>query len=132
MCQQCQLRSSEQPKIAINPTWVPTVLRKFNMDLVEMGICSNGNEYIVDIHDDLTGWLEARMLSKKSANLVADFLWQDVICRFGCIPQITTDNGTEFQGAVNILAKRYSISHSDITLQSCSKWHDRERPPHLD
>jgi hypothetical protein len=64
-CRQCQLRSSYHPKVMINPTWVPTVLRKFNMDLVEMGISSGGYEYIVDIRDDLTGWLEARMLAKK-------------------------------------------------------------------
>ena len=50
------------------------------------------------------------MLSTKSSEKVADFIWQDVICRFGCIPQITTDNGTEFQGAVSILAKRYGIT----------------------
>ena len=109
-CERCQLRSTEYPKVAINPTWVPTVLRKFNMDLVEMGIRSDSYEYIVDIRDDLTGWLEARMLVRKSADLVADFLWQDVICRFGCIPQITTDNGTEFQGAVDVLTKKYGIT----------------------
>ena len=75
-----------------------------------MGIESNGYQYIVDMRDDLTGWLEARMLSTKSSEKVAEFLWQDVICRFGCIPQITTDNGTEFQKAVSILARRHGIT----------------------
>jgi hypothetical protein len=94
----------------INPTWVPTILRKFNLDLVEMGISSNGYEYIVDIRDDLTGWIEARMLVRKSSDKIAEFLWQDVICRFGCIPQITTDNGTEFQKAVDTLTQKYGIT----------------------
>ena len=98
------------PQIMINPTWVPTILQKINLDLVDMRIASSGYNYIVDMHDDLTGWLEVRMLSTKSSEKVADFIWQDVICRFGCIPQITTDNGTEFQGAVSILAKRYGIT----------------------
>jgi hypothetical protein len=109
-CRQCQLRSSYHPKVMINPTWVPTVLRKFNMDIVEMGIISAGYSYIVDIRDDLTGWIEARMLARKSAESVADFLWQDVICRFGCIPQVTTDNGKEFEGVLSILMKRYGIT----------------------
>ena len=109
-CPRCQLRSSYHPKVMINPTWVPTVLRKFNLDVVEMGIKSKGYEYIVDIRDDLTGWLEARMLVRKSSEAVAAFLWQDVICRFGCVPQITTDNGTEFKKAVNILARKYGIT----------------------
>ena len=108
-CRQCQLRSSYHPKVMINPTWVPTVLRKFNLDLVEMGIKSGKYLYIVDIRDDLTGWLEARMLSRKSSEDVAEFLWQDVVCRFGCVPQISTDNGTEFKKAVDILARRYGI-----------------------
>ena len=109
-CQQCQLRSSYHPKVMINPTWVPTILRKFNLDVVEMGIKSSGYEYIVDTRDDLTGWLEAKRLTRKSSEAVAEFLWQDVICRFGCIPQITTDNGTEFKKAVNILARKYGIT----------------------
>jgi hypothetical protein len=110
VCRQCQLRSSYHPKVMINPKWVPTILRKFNLDLVEMGIRSSGFEYIVDMRDDLTGWLEARMLNQKSSETIAKFIWQDVICRFGCIPQITTDNGTEFHGAVDILAKKYGIA----------------------
>lgn len=108
-CRQCQLRSSYHPKVMINPTWVPTILRKFNLDLVEMGIKSSKYLYIVDVRDDLTGWLEARMLSRKSSEDVAEFLWQDIICRFGCIPQISTDNGTEFKKAVDILARKYGI-----------------------
>jgi hypothetical protein len=109
-CKECQLRSSHYPKVMINPTWVPTILRKFNLDVVDMGISSSGFRYIVDMRDDLSGWLEARMLTKKTSEAVADFLWQDVICRFGCIPQITTDNGTEFQKAVNIITKKYGIT----------------------
>jgi hypothetical protein len=108
-CHRCQLRSSYHPKVMINPTWVPTILRKFNLDLVEMGVKSGKYEYIVDMRDDLTGWLEARMLYRKSSEDVADFIWQDIICRFGCIPQISTDNGTEFKKAVETLARRYGI-----------------------
>jgi len=109
-CTRCQLRSTYHPKIRINPTWVPTVLRKFNMDLVDMGIKSGGYQYIVDIRDDLSGWLEARMLTRKTSDDVADFLWQDVICRFGCVPQITTDNGTEFKKAVDALTRKYGTN----------------------
>jgi hypothetical protein len=109
-CDKCQLRSTYHPKVMINPTWVPTVLRKFNLDLVDMGISSDGYKYIVDMRDDLTGWLEARRITQKSSEKIAEFIWQDVICRFGCIPQITTDNGTEFQGSVDILTKKYGIA----------------------
>lgn len=93
----------------IRPTYVPAVLRKFNLDVVDMHVASQGYRYIVDIRDDLTGWLEARRMSKNNSKTVAEFLWQDVICRFGCIPQITTDNGSEFKKAAQLLVKQYKI-----------------------
>lgn len=108
-CYECQMRLTYRPKVPVSPTWVPTILRKFNMDLVDMGITSGGYRYIVDMRDDLSGWLESRMIAKKTSEDIAQFIWQDVICRFGCIPQITTDNGKEFHGAVEILAERYGI-----------------------
>lgn len=109
-CKRCQLHLTYYLKIRINPTWVPTVLRKFNMDLVDMGIRSNGYQYIADMHDDLSGWLESRMLTRKTSDDIADFLWQDIICHFGCIPQISTDNRTEFKKAVDTLTRRYGTN----------------------
>lgn len=108
-CQECQMRSSYAPKVVINPTYVKTVLRKLNIDVVHMGVTSKGYTYIVDVRDDLTGWIEARRLKKSTSQNIAEFLWEDVICRFGCIPQITTDNGKEFMGAFQILTQRYGI-----------------------
>lgn len=54
-----------------------------------MRIKSGGHVYIVDMRDDLTRWLEVQMLKHKTSEAIANFIWQDVICRFGCIPQIT-------------------------------------------
>lgn len=108
-CRECQLRSAYRPKIQLNPTYVPTILRKINMDVVDMSIASDGYRYIIDARDDLTGWIEARMLKTKDANSVADFLYQDLICRFGCIPQITSDNGKEFEGAFERLTAKYGV-----------------------
>ena len=33
----------------------------------------------------------------------------EVMSRFGCFPKITVDNGTEFKGAVTLLADKYNI-----------------------
>jgi hypothetical protein len=49
------------------------------------------------------------MLKMKRADLVAEFVYQDIICHCGCIPQITSDNGGEFEGAFEILMKKYGI-----------------------
>lgn len=109
-CYECQRRSAYVPKVRIQPTWVPTIFRKVNIDIVDMGIRTNdGYKFIVDARDDFSGWLEAKALKRKTAANVAKFLWTDLICRYGCIIQITTDNGTEFKDAVEILLKKYRI-----------------------
>jgi hypothetical protein len=39
----------------------------------------------------------------------AKFIYQDIICRFGCIPSFQIDGGPEFKGAAEILLKQYGI-----------------------
>ena len=70
---------------------------------------SGGFKYIVDLRDDLSGWLEARMLRNANSKNVAKFLFEDVMCRFGCILQLTTDNGAEFEGLVQTMADIYNV-----------------------
>jgi len=107
-CHECQRRSSVRPKLTLSPTYVHTILRKFNMDTVHMPT-SGAYKFIVDLRDDLSGWLEAKMLTKATSKNIARFLFEDVMCRFGCILQITTDNGAEFDGVVQALADEYNV-----------------------
>ena len=73
-----------------------------------MPIGKGGQKYIVDLVDNLTGWVEARALRKLKASSIADFLF-DVMCRFGCIFQLTCDNGTEFKGTTEELMSQYKV-----------------------
>jgi hypothetical protein len=57
------------------------------LDAIHMPKAS-GYNYIVDARDDLSGWLEARMLHNKSSKATAKFIFEDIMCRYGCIPQI--------------------------------------------
>ena len=46
--------------------------------------------------DYFTKWIEAKPLAKITTKQVAQFFWENVICRYG-IPQVlVTDNGTQF------------------------------------
>jgi Integrase core domain len=78
------------------------------MDTVHMPL-SHGFKYIVDLRDDLSGWLETRMLQKATSKNIAKFLFEDVMCRFGCILQFTMDNGSEFEGIVQVMADKYNV-----------------------
>ena len=67
---------------------------------------THGYRYIIAARDDLTHMAEGRALRKANAKTTAKFFWEEIICRYGAVGQITTDNGNEVQASVKILLKR--------------------------
>ena len=51
---------------------------------------------------------------KNNSKNIARFLWEQIICRYGHIAEIVTDNGPEFKGATTILLKWYGIPQIKI------------------
>jgi hypothetical protein len=76
---------------------------------------ASGKKCIVLARDNLSGWVEGQALSTPNAAAIANFLWQMVITRYGYIAKITTDNGSEFKGAVEELLRRYGIPQIKIS-----------------
>ena len=68
-----------------------------------------GYRYLVVARCDLSGWVEAKPLRTLSSRAVADFLWEDVICRHGCFGKLIIDGGSENKEAVAELARRYKV-----------------------
>ena len=81
---------------------------RFDIDSVHMPLGKGGQKYVVDLMDNLTGWVEAKALHKLKASHVADFLFE-VMCRFRCIFQLTCDNGSEFKAATEELMNKYKV-----------------------
>ena len=102
------MRSSYRNKIPIEPTYVRTILREFGADTVHMPLGKGGYRYVVDLRDKFSGWVEAQALCKANSANVADFIFS-VMCRFGCLVKLTVDNGSEFKGAVTLLAEKYNM-----------------------
>jgi len=44
-----------------------------------------------------------------------DFIFQDLLCRYGAIADLVTDNGTPYIAAVDELRKKYGINHIRIS-----------------
>jgi IS30 family transposase len=107
-CHECQQRSTTCPKITLSPTYINTILHKFNMDMVHMPV-SNRFKYIVDLWDDLSRWLEAKMSCKATSKHVTKFLFKDIMCQFRCILQITMDNSAEFYRLVQAMVDEYNV-----------------------
>ncbi len=95
--------------IPLQPQYVQMILRHFNTNSVHMPAGSGGQKYIVDIVNNLMGWVEARALQKLRVSAIVDFLFE-VMCRFRCIIfQLTCNNGTKFKGAVEELMHKYKV-----------------------
>ena len=82
-------------------------------------VTERGNKYIVTCIDYLTKWAEAKLLPDKSAMQVAWFIYDKIICRYGCPAIIQSDNGLEF---VNEIIKQL--------LEKFQIWHQRVSPYH--
>jgi transposase InsO family protein len=50
--------------------------------------------------DFLSRWVEARAVKAADAKAAADFLYEDIICKFGLPESIQSDNGSHFINAV--------------------------------
>ena len=71
--------------------------------------------YLVAARDSLSGAAEGRALAKANSRALAQFFWEEIICRYGAIQQVTTDNGSEIKGAFEELMKRYDIPQIRIS-----------------
>jgi hypothetical protein len=55
------------------------------------------------------------MLRKETAQAIGDWIFQDIICRWGNLVEIVSDNGTPFIAALSHLEKRYKVKHIRIS-----------------
>jgi len=113
-CHQCRIRSVT--KVILPPTIsIPSMLfRKAFTDSMYM-LASHGFSYIVQAHCSLSSWPEFRMLRKETGLTLGAFLFEEILCRWGGIEEIVTDNGTPFVAALDWLAQKYHIRHIRIS-----------------
>ncbi|GJR98185.1 reverse transcriptase domain-containing protein [Tanacetum coccineum] len=52
-------------------------------------------KFIIVAIDYFTKWIEAKPLAKTTGKEVKNFMWQNIVCRFGLPRVIVTDNGTQ-------------------------------------
>ena len=109
MASLCHIR-----KVPITISTPAVIFAKVYLDVMYMP-SAQGFKYIVAARDDLSGAAEGRALRKNNARAIAQFLWEEIICRYGAIGQVTTDNGPEVRAAFSQLVERYHIPHVRIS-----------------
>ena len=69
-------------------------------------------KYIVVAMDYLTKWPEARAISEATAEKVAEFIYEQIICQHGCPQIILSDRGTHFNNnMIKRLLEKFDINH---------------------
>ncbi|MCG8626770.1 MAG: transposase family protein, partial [Proteobacteria bacterium] len=103
-CKKCQKRKGTKllkPKLKLKPIPVPSrIFAQVGMDLIHMKPC-RGFNYIITAVDYLTKYCEMRALKEKSEKQVAKFIFEDLICRWGCSEYHISDQGREFVNNIN-------------------------------
>jgi hypothetical protein len=113
-CRLCQLRQTRNiliPPVVANPA---PLFAKIYVDTMHMPK-SNGYKYLVQGRCSLTHYVEFCKLRTETAMRLGDWLFEDVLCRWGTITEIVSDNGPPFIKALEYLAKKYHIRHIRIS-----------------
>ena len=113
-CHECQL--CQTTKVRIPPTVaIPAPLFcKAYIDTMFMPPAA-GFRYIVQAQCSPTAWPEWHALCVETAHTLAAFIFKDILCRWGAVEEIVTDNGTAFVAALDLLADHYGIRHIQIS-----------------
>jgi hypothetical protein len=107
-CHECQVQQTQ--KLHIPPT-VPIpggLFCKVHIDTMKMPH-TGGFEHLVQAHCLLTGYLEWCMLCKETTKTLQAFVFEELLCRWGPITEIVTNNAPAYRLAVDVLAAKYGV-----------------------
>ena len=112
-CDACQRRGRPRRHNELYPIPVNSPFYQIGIDIVgPLPRTQRGKKYIVTAMDYLTKWPEARALTEATAEKVADFIYEQIICQHGCPQIILTDRGTHFNNnLVDRLLEKFQIKH---------------------
>lgn len=108
-CHLCQVRQKMAMELPPVVTHTPSIFQVLHADTVHMSPPSNGCKYIVHGRCALSSWMEARALRTEDAKSIGQWLFEDIVCRWGSLVKIVTDNGSPFRKAVRWLEEKYGI-----------------------
>nr|GFB20004.1 reverse transcriptase domain-containing protein [Tanacetum cinerariifolium] len=98
-CSDCQIhrpvtRHSQQPLTQITAPWP---FYKWGIDIA--GPFSEGPrkvKFLIVAMDYFTKWIEAKAVATITGGQVKKFVWDNIVCRFGILGEIISDNGKQF------------------------------------
>uniref|UniRef100_A0A7I4YHH5 RNA-directed DNA polymerase n=1 Tax=Haemonchus contortus TaxID=6289 RepID=A0A7I4YHH5_HAECO len=101
-CQKCFLTNGRAGNVPpLRPLAVTRPLQIVGVDLLEMGLTTQGNRYIVTVIDHFTKYLGAYAVADKKAETIAQAIFSNWVCGAGRWPEILlSDRGGEFENEI--------------------------------
>jgi len=119
ICQQeGSVRQSDQAPVIPLPVVEP--FDRFGIDVLgPLPLTKLGNKYLVVLVDHGTRWPEAFPVPHTKASLIADLLYQHIICRYGAPRELLSDRGSNFLSKI----VRHLCRVFDISKVSTTSYH---------
>ncbi|KAF8579611.1 hypothetical protein K439DRAFT_375731 [Ramaria rubella] len=91
-CHECQLCSTQHVHILPTVTVPAPLFQGIHIDTMFMPT-SAGFSYIIQGRCSLTSYLELKILAQETGAAVGKFIFNDILCRWGAVEEMVTDNG---------------------------------------
>ncbi len=130
MCHLCQIHQTRQIYILPTIALPAPLFSKMYMDTMIMPV-SGQYRYIIQGRCSLSHYPEFHCLHKETAQTLGEWIFEDILCRWGSLVKIVTNNGFAFVAAINYLSKKYHINHICISGYNSRANGIAERP-HFD
>lgn len=105
-CRECQLAQRPRPRLEREtPQHIVSKdirpFEKWAIDFIGQLPCTpHGNRWLLTAIDIATGWPLARAIPEATAEAVADFLYEEIYCKFGAPKELLSDNGANLTAAI--------------------------------
>ena len=112
-CHQCQIRQTIKVHL---PPMVDTPAPLFHKVYIDTMFMppAGGFRYIVQARCSLTAWPEWCALHTETRHTIGSFIFKKILCRWGVVEEIVTDNGMAYVAALDWLTDKFGIQHIRI------------------
>src|SRR6266481_6385234 len=93
---------------------ISSLFHKVHIDTMLMPTV-NKFRYLVQAHCALSSWPEWQPLWKENEKSLGDFIFEEILCRWGGVAKIVMDNGPAFVATASYLSEKYGIHHIKIS-----------------
>ena len=113
-CHTCQLRSTKKMHVPVTVSRPAALFYKVYLDVMKMPE-AQGKKWIVACRDDTSGGTEARAITSDNARTLALFFIEQIICRYGTVGELVTDNGPSLSGEFLRMVNKFNIHQIKIS-----------------